>query len=242
VYLSLCLNLLQALLKLTPMIHNRLRPTRLRKHLSHLLHLLLPILDAINPHVPDERNPRPHGSSSPTPAILHRHALLGLNPQLLTRIEVDLRVRLAARRRQARRRTVHMLIREETINAHFLETRHHPGLRARAHDAHRIPLRLDLLQLSSHAIALDCFGGQLGGDGAELAVDVFVELLGGHGEVVFLLEADHHPAEVVAHEVLEELVDCVALGEAMFLEELVCEIRAGFEGEALGEDEGVVAV
>jgi hypothetical protein len=46
----------------------------------------------------------------------------------------------------------------------------------------------------------------------------------------------------VAHEVLEELVDCVALGEAMFLEELVCEIRAGFEGEALGEDEGVVAV
>jgi hypothetical protein len=38
---------------------------------------------------------------------------------------------------------------------------------------------------------------------------------------MFLLQTDHHAAEVLAHEVFEEVVNGIALLDAMFLEELV---------------------
>jgi hypothetical protein len=59
---------------------------------------------------------------------------------------------------------------------------------------------------------------------------------------VFLLQPDHHPAEVLADEVFEEVVGGVAGLDAMFLEELVGQVAASFECEFLGQAKRVVAV
>jgi hypothetical protein len=60
---------------------------------------------------------------------------------------------------------------------------------------------------------------------------------------VFLLQADHHAAEVLPHEVFEQLFTRVVdILDVVLFEELVGEVGTGFEGEALGEDERVVAV
>ena len=56
------------------------------------------------------------------------------------------------------------------------------------------------------------------------------------------MEGDDHAAEVLAHEVGEELGTGVALVDVVFGEDFVGEVGAGFEGELFGEDERVVAV
>ena len=50
-------------------------------------------------------------------------------------------------------------------------------------------------------------------------------------EVEFLLQRDDHAAEVLPHEVGEELGAGVALVDVEFGEDLVGEVGAGFEGE-----------
>ena len=59
---------------------------------------------------------------------------------------------------------------------------------------------------------------------------------------MFLLQPNHHPAEVLADEVFEQVMDGVAFLDAMLLKELVCQIAAGFECELLGKAKSVVAV
>lgn len=61
-------------------------------------------------------------------------------------------------------------------------------------------------------------------------------------EVELLLQGDHHAAEVLPHEVGEQFGTGVALVDVEFGEDLIGEVGAGFEGEFLGENEGVVAV
>lgn len=61
-------------------------------------------------------------------------------------------------------------------------------------------------------------------------------------EVEFLLQRYHHAAEVLSHEIGEELGPRVALVDVEFGEDLVGEVGAGFEGEFFRQDEGVVAV
>jgi hypothetical protein len=59
---------------------------------------------------------------------------------------------------------------------------------------------------------------------------------------MFLLQGEHHAAEVLPNELRHELRAGVLLGDVLGGEDLVGELGAGFEGEFLGEDEGVVAV
>jgi hypothetical protein len=59
---------------------------------------------------------------------------------------------------------------------------------------------------------------------------------------VLLLQTNHHAAEVLADEVLEEAMSRVAFLDAMLLEELVGQVAAGFECEFLREAKSVVAV
>ena len=61
-------------------------------------------------------------------------------------------------------------------------------------------------------------------------------------EIELLLQRHHHAAEVLPHEVGEELRAGVALVDVEFGEDLVGEVGAGFEGEFFRQDEGVVAV
>ena len=59
---------------------------------------------------------------------------------------------------------------------------------------------------------------------------------------MFLLETNHHSAEVLADKVFEEVMDSVAFLDAMLLEELVRQVAACFECKLLGKAEGVIAV
>ena len=59
---------------------------------------------------------------------------------------------------------------------------------------------------------------------------------------MLLLQTNHHAAEVLADEVLEEAMRRVACLDAMLLEELVGQVAAGFECKFLREAKSVVAV
>jgi hypothetical protein len=59
---------------------------------------------------------------------------------------------------------------------------------------------------------------------------------------VLLLEANHHPTEVLTDEVLKKGLDAVAFLDVILVEKLVGEVGTCFEGEALREAEGVVTV
>jgi hypothetical protein len=59
---------------------------------------------------------------------------------------------------------------------------------------------------------------------------------------VLLLQAKHHAAEVLADEVLQEVMDRVACLDAMLLEKLVGQIAASFECELLRQAKSVIAV
>ena len=60
--------------------------------------------------------------------------------------------------------------------------------------------------------------------------------------MVFLLQGDHHAAEVLADEVDQELGSGVASIDLVLFEDLIGKFGAGFEGQFLGEDQGVVAI
>lgn len=57
-----------------------------------------------------------------------------------------------------------------------------------------------------------------------------------------LLKVDHHATEVLTDELLEELVDRVALSLAILLQQLVGEVSASLKGKTLREAESVVAI
>lgn len=61
-------------------------------------------------------------------------------------------------------------------------------------------------------------------------------------EAELVLQAVHHPAEVLTNEFVHELGSGVSIGYALRLEDDVGEIGACFESEFLGEYEGVVTV
>jgi hypothetical protein len=103
-------------------------------------------------------------------------------------------------------------------------------------------LSLDPLELLSHAWALGALLGELLGDLAKLTGNEVLLLLVRHGEVVLLLQADEHVAEVVADEVFEEGVGVVGGIDVVLLHHLVGEISTSLERQTLGLAEGVVAV
>jgi hypothetical protein len=79
-------------------------------------------------------------------------------------------------------------------------------------------------------------------DFSELTVDVRIKLGIGEGEVEFLAEGNHHAAEVLADELVEELWAGVAVRKSLVLEDFICKLGAGLEGKLLREDERIVAI
>lgn len=158
-------------------------------------------------------------------------------------MQVDGRVGLRRRHRQARRRAEDVVRGEELVLPDLLHARLHPAQRARAHD--REPVLLRIKQLLQDRGAVDA-GLGFGFEGldhlAELAGDVAVDFGGREGEAVLGLQARDDAAEVLPDEGGHEVGAGVAVGDALLLAYLVGELGAGFEGELLGEDEGVVAV
>jgi hypothetical protein len=209
--LNLSLNLLQAILKLFPLVHDDLGVAVLGQHLCHLFLLLLALFDAVDANVADQRDACAHCGRGSALAVFNCHALLRLDAEFLAGMEVDGWVRLAGGRVQGGGGAVDVLVGEVVVDADFLHAGHDTGFGGGADNGHWVAHLLHLLELLGCAGAGGCFLAQLGGDGSQLAVDVGIELFWGHGEVVFLLETDHHAAEIVADEVFEELLDGVAV-------------------------------
>lgn len=102
-----------------------------------------------------------------------------------------------------------------------------------ADDGHWVAGLLQALELFGGTGAGLALGLEFGSDGTQLLSNVLFELICGHLEVVLLLETDHHATEVLANEGFEEVIDGVAFGDFVHLEEFIREIGAGFEGETL---------
>jgi hypothetical protein len=109
-------------------------------------------------------------------------------------------------------------------------------------DGHGVALLLHPLELLSHARALSALLRELLGDLAELTSHEVVLLLLWHLEVVLLLQAENHVAEIVPHEVFEQRVGVVSGLDVVLLHDLVGEIRTCLERQTLGLAERVVAV
>lgn len=244
VNLQTLLDLLQALGEFLPVVHDDLAFALLREDLGHLLHLLLTLLDAIDTNVTDARDARSHRGCSTTLAVLDSDTFSVLHSQLLAREVVDLRVGLAGRGVQAGSSTVDMLVGEVFVNTSLLERGNNTGLGRGANDGQRVALLLEGFQLLGSSRAGSALLAQLGGDRTELTVNVGINILGRHGELVLVLKAYKHATEVEANEILEQLLNSIALGIIflVFVEDLVSQVGAGLEGQAFRQAEGVVAV
>jgi hypothetical protein len=56
------------------------------------------------------------------------------------------------------------------------------------------------------------------------------------------LQAEEHATEVLPYEVNEELGTRVAVLDAIFLQDFICQLSTGFEGKFLREDKSIIAV
>ena len=161
---------------------------------------------------------------------------------MFTSVVVDLGVGLAGRWVQAGGRAVDVLVFEVLHKIRLLERGDDARLCAGADDGHRVALLFELLELFGHVWARLGLFVELLNYLAQLSLDVVFQLLLGHGEAVLLLQAQHHAAEVLPDKLLEKALGRVVRVDAMLLEKLVGQVGAGFEGQTLALNEGVVAV
>ena len=233
------LDLLEALLELAPVPHDDLGAALS----EHLLHLGLHLFSFITANIPDDVDTGVVGTPDTALAILDRHTLLRLHADDLAGMEVDGRIRLAGRLGQGRGSAEDVIVGEILILIDLFDRRLDSRDGGRGHNRHPVLLRFgQLLQLFVAADAGFGLCGQGLDDALELLFDVVVELVFSHLEVVFLLQGDHHAAEVLADKVDEELGSGVVGIDLVFFEDLIGKFGAGFEGEFFGEDQRVVAV
>lgn len=135
-----------------------------------------------------------------------------------------------------------MLVGKVFIDASFLQRGNDTGLGGGADNGHRIALLLEGLELLRRTGARSAFLAQLGGDGTKLTVNVGISLIGRHGKAMLLLEANEHTTEVLANEVLKQLLNGVPLRLAPFLEDLISQVGASLKSQTLRQAEGIVAV
>ena len=200
------------------------------------------VFDAVDANVANEWDAGSHGSSSTRLAVFDGDTLLRLDAKLLACVEVDLGVGLAGRRVEGGRSTIDLGVWEVLVEANLVQRGNDTGFGRGADDGHWVALLMKPLQLITCTGALLALLRELCSDGTEFLVDVLLDLVWWHLEVVLLLEIGDHASEVLANEIFEELVDSVTLRLAILLEELVGEVCASFERKTLGETEGVVTV
>ena len=146
---------------------------------------------------------------------------------------VDGWVRLGARWGERSGSRVDVLVGEEVHEVGLDERGNDTRLGRGRDDSHGVALVLGPLELLSDTGALDALLGELRNDSAELHLDVLVNLVVAHLEVVLLLQADEHVAEVVADKVLEQGVGVVAGFDLVLLEHFIGEVGTCLESETL---------
>lgn len=214
----------------------------LGQRLGHLLHLLLALLDTVDADVTDAGDAGTHGSSGTALGVLDRDSVLVRNTQLLASEVVDLGVGLGGWRVERRGSAVDVLIVEVVGDADLLNAGDDARLGGSRNNSHGVAVPLDPLEHLWSAGAGLALLAQLGGDTAKLHLDVAVDVLVGHLEVVLFLQAIEHAAEVVADKLLEQLVDGVAGIAVVLGKDFIGEVGAGLKSQTLTQAESVVAV
>lgn len=233
------LNLLQTVLELRPMRHDDIGPSLL----EHTHHLLLLLLALITTHIANDINAGTRRAQRATLTILNGNALLRILTNDLASMQVNGRIRLGGRMRQRRGGAENVIFGEVLVLPDFLDGSLHAPQGRRRHDRHAVFLGGG--QFLQHGVDADArlrFLPQRRDHAVFFRSHVVFQLGGLHGEVVFLLQAAHHAAEVLAHEGVEELRAGESIGLVLLLEDFIGELGAGFEGEFFGENEGIVAV
>ena len=141
------LELLEDLRELLPIIHDGIGLALFGENLSHLIHLLLAVLNAIDTNVADEGDTSTHSSSGTTLAVLHSDALLRPDAKLLARVQVDLWVRLAGWRVEGSGGAVDVLVGEVVVNAGLLQRSDDTRLSGSTDNGHWVALLLETFQL-----------------------------------------------------------------------------------------------
>ena len=198
------LDLFEALLKVLPVVHDDGALCVIGEHLLHLLHLVFALLDIVDADVADARDVGAHGRGGAALAVLDCDGFFRFDAELLAGVEVDLRVWLAAGWIEAGGGGVDVLVGEVLHQVGLLERGHDARLGRSADHGHRITLLLQLLELLGHARARLSLFIEFLNHFAQFGFHVVLKLLWFHGEVVLLLQTDHHAAEVLADKVLEQ--------------------------------------
>jgi len=224
---------LQDLWELLPLLHDLNAIALLLENLDHLLHFLFAVLQLVDTNVANAGDAGTHGSSCTRLAVLDGDGIFWLHTKLLTCVEVDLRVRLAGWWVERSGSAVDVLVGEVVVDLGLLKRSNNTWFGRCADDRHGVSRLVQALELFWGTGAWLALGSEFGSDSTDFLADVLFELILRHGEVVLLLETDHHATEVLADEGFQEVIDSVALLDVVLLEDLIGEISACFESETL---------
>ena len=236
---SRLLNLRQTVVELRPVGHDVGRAVIFQE----LAHLILFVAGLVDADVADDVDARPHGAQGATLTILDGDALGRVLADGLAGEQVNGRVRLRRRVRQGRGGAEDVVRREKLGLVDFLDGSLDSAQRRRRHDGHAVLFRSrQFLQFRVDARARLRFLLERRDHPVFFLLDVALQFRRLHREVVFLLEAAHHAAEVLPDEVGEELWARVAHVDLLFLQDFVGEFGAGFECQFFRQDERIVAI
>ena len=198
------------------MVHDSFGTTLFGQELGHFLHLLFTFFDLVDTNITDQGNIGTHGGSGTGFGIFDCNAFLGLDTKLLACVEVDSRVRFGGWWGERGGSRIDVFIGEEVVDVGLLQGSHDTRFGRCANNGHWVALRFDPFELLHNTIAGSSLCLEFGSNFTKLTVDILVDLLWAHGEVVCFLKAIEHATEVVSDEVVEELLDRVAFRESMF--------------------------
>lgn len=212
------LDLFHTLLELGPIFHDALR-AQIRQTGGNFVPLVL----FVAAHVGDDRHSGTDGAEGSALAIFDSDHLVGFTVEGGKGVEIDSRIRFGGRFSQGSSSAENMIRIEEFILTDFLDGGLDTTQSRRRDNSQTIFLRFEeFFQFGVGALARLGFFIQLANHLILFLLDVGFEFLAGQFELVLGLQRDHHTAEILADEVLDQLLAGVAIAEAALFEDLVC--------------------
>lgn len=208
-----------------------------------LCHFDLLLVAVVAADVADDGDTGTDGAQSTGLAILHSDRLLSRLIAHLEGVEVDGGVRLRGRRGERGGSAEDTVGVEKPVLPDLLDGGLNTTESGRGDHRHVVlALVVELLEFFASTDTGLRLRIELGDDLILLFLHEPLQLVRAQLKLVLGLERDHHATEVLAHEILDELVAGVAVGNVVLLKDLIGKIGAGFEGQLLREDQGVVAI
>lgn len=232
-------DLFQASVEFGPVLHDDLG-TKLRQLGGHFGTLVVTVVAS---NIGNDGNAGADGAESTGAAVFDGNTFVGFLVQDFQRMQVNGRVWLGGGLGKRGGGAEDVVWLEVLVLANLLDGGTDAAQSRGRDNSHVVFSRaLQSLEFFGDANAGRGLGLQLGDDLVFLFLDVALNLLLGHFEAVLALQRDHHAAEVLADEILDELLASVAVGNVALGEDLVGNVGAGLESQLLGHDEGVVTI